>query len=79
MEQYANHPLRDKPAPAPRKFSQDVTSVDGTRVAKPIDGSQYIDVIEEQAYADKRPSTEEQKPRFSYLQHQEHEENEDEQ
>lgn len=34
---------------------------------KPLDGSQYIDVIEEQEYADRRPSPEEQKPRFSYL------------
>lgn len=36
---------------------------------KPLDGSQYIDVIEEQEYADRRPSAEEQKPRFSYLKH----------
>jgi len=80
MEQHANHPLRDNPAPASRKCSQEpVTSVDGTRVANPIDGSQYIDVVEEQAYADQRPTAEEQKPRFSYLQHHEQEENEDKQ
>lgn len=36
---------------------------------KPLDGSQYVDVIEEQEYADQRPSAEEQKPRFSYLKH----------
>lgn len=36
---------------------------------KPLDGSQYVDVIEEQEYADRRPSAEEQKPRFSYLKH----------
>lgn len=36
-------------------------------VGKPLDGSQYHDVIEEQEYADQRPSQEEQKPRFSYL------------
>ena len=34
---------------------------------KPLDGSQYIDVIEEQEYADQRPTAEEQRPRFSYL------------
>jgi hypothetical protein len=31
-------------------------------VGKPLDGSQYIDVIEEQEYADRRPSAEEQRP-----------------
>lgn len=36
-------------------------------VGKPLDGSQYVDVIEEQVYADQRPSPEEQKPRFAYL------------
>jgi hypothetical protein len=34
---------------------------------KPLDGSQYLEVIEEQAYADQRPSAAEQKPRYSYL------------
>lgn len=34
---------------------------------RPLDGSQYIDVVEEQEYADRRPTTEEQRPRFSYL------------
>lgn len=34
---------------------------------KPLDGSQYHDVIEEQQYAEKRPSPEEEKPRYSYL------------
>lgn len=34
---------------------------------KPLDGSQYVDVIEEQEYADQRPTPEEQKPRYSYL------------
>lgn len=34
---------------------------------KPLDGSQYHDVIEEQEYADRRPSPEEQTPRHSYL------------
>lgn len=31
-------------------------------VGKPVDGSQYIDVVEEQEYADRRPSPEEQMP-----------------
>lgn len=34
---------------------------------KPLDGSQYHDVIEEQEYAERRPSPEEQAPRYSYL------------
>lgn len=34
----------------------------GGWVGKPLDGSQYIDVIEEQEYADRRPTPEEQKP-----------------
>ena len=33
---------------------------------KPLDGSQYLEIVEEQEYADRRPSPEEQKPRFSY-------------
>lgn len=36
---------------------------------KPLDGSQYVDVIEEQEYADQRPSAEEQKPRYSFQKH----------
>jgi hypothetical protein len=34
---------------------------------RPLDGSQYVDVVEEQEYADRRPTAEEQRPRFSYL------------
>jgi hypothetical protein len=34
---------------------------------KPLDGSQYLDVIEEQEYAERRPTADEQKPLFSYL------------
>ncbi len=33
---------------------------------KPLDGSQYVDVVEEQEYADRRPTPEEQKPRFAF-------------
>jgi len=41
--------------------------VKGPFAGRPLDGSQYIDVIEEQEYADRRPTPDEQKPRFSYL------------
>lgn len=41
--------------------------IDGTVIGKPIDGSQYLEVVEEQEYAERRPTPEEQKPRFSYL------------
>lgn len=34
---------------------------------RPLDGSQYVDVVEEQEYADRRPSAEEQRPRYSYM------------
>ena len=34
---------------------------------RPLDGSQYLDVVEEQEYADRRPSAEEQRPRYSYM------------
>jgi hypothetical protein len=36
-------------------------------VGQPLDGSQYIDVIEEQAWADRRPSPEEEKRRHTAL------------
>jgi len=39
----------------------------GPYAGRPLDGSQYIDVIEEQEYAERRPTPEEQRPRFSYL------------
>jgi len=39
----------------------------GPYVGKPLDGSQYVDVVEEQEYADRPPSREEQEPRYSYL------------
>ncbi len=38
---------------------------------RPLDGSQYLDVIEEQEYAERRPTQEEQRPRFSFLHRQE--------
>lgn len=79
MEQQASHPLREKHEcqTAGRAGAQPpATAVDGTAITRPIDGSQYLDVIEEQEYADRRPSADEQKPRFSYL-HKEKEEPED--
>lgn len=36
-------------------------------VGKPQDGRQFLDVIEEQLYAEQRPTAEEQRPRYSYL------------
>lgn len=36
-------------------------------ISKPIDGRHYLEVIEEQEYAERRPTPEEQRPRFSYL------------
>ncbi|MGE5650247.1 MAG: hypothetical protein ACM34A_08605 [Bacillota bacterium] len=70
MEQQTRHPLREKhecTQPSRQEPRPDATAVDGTLMTHPIDGSQYLDVIEEQEYADRRPSVEEQKPRFSYL------------
>jgi len=34
---------------------------------RPLDGSQYLDVVEEQEYAERRPTPEEQRPRYSYM------------
>lgn len=70
MEQHNKHPLREnheRKEPPRHDIPPPVGAVDGTVMTHPIDGSQYLDVIEEQEYADRRPSAEEQKPRFSYL------------
>lgn len=74
MEQQTRHPFRDEQmhnqAHEQQVLSDSVSAspaVDGTLKTHPIDGSQYIDVVDEQEYADRRPSAEEQKPRFSYL------------
>jgi hypothetical protein len=53
-----------KPGTPENKTRQAVSS---GYVGKPLDGSQYIDVIEEQEYADRRATPEEERPRFSYL------------
>lgn len=34
-------------------------------VGRPLDGSQYVDVIEEQVYSEQRPTAEEQRPRHT--------------
>lgn len=34
----------------------------GTAKGKPLDGSQYVDVVEEQEYADKRPTPDAREP-----------------
>lgn len=56
---------------APRKADSRKTAQknvpDSPFAGRPLDGSQYIDVVEEQEYADRRPTAEEQRPRFSYL------------
>ncbi|RJG06641.1 hypothetical protein D3870_12015 [Noviherbaspirillum cavernae] len=39
----------------------------GFFAGKPLDGSQYLEVIEEQEYAEQRPTAAEQKPRYSFL------------
>ena len=46
------------------------TPATGPFAGRPIDGGQYFDVVEEQEYADRRPTQEEQRPRYSYLKNQ---------
>lgn len=55
-----------KNAPAPPQPKQAVPPPPPF-AGKPLDGSQYLDVIEEQQYAEKRSTPEEEKPRHSYL------------
>jgi hypothetical protein len=43
----------------------------GTRPGKPLDGSQYVDVIEEQLYSERRPTLDAREP---HEQHQPHKE-----
>ena len=55
---------------AANKNAADETKVPaphGPYAGRPLDGSQYLDVVEEQEYAERRPTPEEQRPRFSYL------------
>lgn len=59
---------------AKKTSAQDVPS--SPFAGRPLDGSQYVDVVEEQEYADRRPTQEEQRPRFSFL-HDDKDENND--
>jgi hypothetical protein len=75
QERVMKHKTRNSPSPAGKTTVQTSGAPENAEkqtlkngyVGKPLDGSQYIDVIEEQEYADRRPTPEEQKPRFSYL------------
>ncbi|HJV88532.1 MAG TPA: hypothetical protein VJ698_23910 [Noviherbaspirillum sp.] len=60
----AAHGLPQKPAQKP-VYTVHSPFIGNPYAGKPLDGSQYLDVIEEQEYADRRPTPEEQKPRFS--------------
>jgi hypothetical protein len=56
-----------KPRSAPTEPAQETPQRPAAPyVGRPLDGSQYLEVVEEQEYADRRPSQEEQQPRFSY-------------
>lgn len=50
-----------------KKAALDKQVMENPFAGHPLDGSQYMDVVEEQEYADRRPTAEEQRPRFSYL------------
>lgn len=52
-----------EPSPTPTDLNPAPTPYAG----KPLDGSQYIEVIEEQEYSEQRPTAEEQRPRYSFL------------
>ena len=57
----------------PRKTNTKKAAAGGQNIpvspfaGRPLDGSQYLDVVEEQEYADRRPTEEEQRPRYSYM------------
>ncbi|GIZ53960.1 hypothetical protein [Noviherbaspirillum aridicola] len=69
MSDQATPPSRPSSDTIPTPAAQEGTELRpaGPYVGRPLDGSQYLDVVEEQNYADRRPSAEEQRPRFSYL------------
>lgn len=54
-------------APDRKDAADGIRTAQGPFAGRPLDGSQYLDVIEEQEYAERRPTPEEQRPRFSYL------------
>ncbi|HEY8605567.1 MAG TPA: hypothetical protein VIM12_00470 [Noviherbaspirillum sp.] len=59
-----SRPSSDTAVPAD---SQDAATLSpaGPYVGRPLDGSQYLDVVEEQEYANRRPAPDEQRPRFA--------------
>lgn len=65
MDQQAKYASAE--ATAQEAFKTAASGEHGPYVGKPLDGSQYHDVIEEQEYAEQRPTAEEQRPRYSYL------------
>jgi hypothetical protein len=56
----------------PKKAAAGMQAMPSPFAGRPLDGSQYLDVVEEQEYADRRPTAEEQRPRFSYMKPQKH-------
>ncbi|WP_151638379.1 hypothetical protein [Noviherbaspirillum aerium] len=60
-------PSSDTAKEAAHQPDPEMKTPPGPYVGRPLDGSQYIDVVEEQEYADRPPTREEQQPRYSYL------------
>lgn len=60
-------PSSDTAKPSGQQQDQEVKTPPGPYAGRPLDGSQYLDVVEEQEYADRPPTREEQQPRYSYL------------
>ncbi|MEC4723669.1 hypothetical protein RY831_31590 [Noviherbaspirillum sp. CPCC 100848] len=65
-------PSSDTAKPSEQQPEQEMKTPPGPYVGRPLDGSQYIDVVEEQEYADRPPTREEQQPRYSYLKEEQH-------
>jgi len=60
-------PSSDTAKQSANQPEQEMKAPPGPYVGRPLDGSQYLDVVEEQEYADRPPTQEEQRPRYSYL------------
>jgi hypothetical protein len=54
-------PRQDLPLKEPSRPSQTQPGDGVAHVGRPLDGSEYLDVVEEQNYADKPPSPEERR------------------
>jgi hypothetical protein len=54
---------REDAARDPHQADQSAPQPAAPFAGRPLDGSQYVDVIEEQRYAEQRPTQEEQRPR----------------